>query len=83
MTNNDIVTRLSVVRNILKDEIDEWVTTGHESSSYFQAYGPEMENAINRLEKVINYFESHAKFDNELAAAYNEGWPDFVDGDII
>ena len=36
-----------------------------------------------KVEELIRYFESHAKFDKELKETYNEGWPDFVDGDIV
>jgi len=39
--------------------------------------------SVYDIEELIAYFESRVKFKKELSEAYNDGWPDFVDGDII
>jgi len=80
MTNQEVVKLLAYVRDTIEDDFNDWQQT--ESNNYL-AYGPAHKDALKDLERLLSYFESHAKFEKELSRVYNEGWPDFVDGDIV
>jgi len=82
MTNQQIANLLASIKNTIEDDLKEWNPEDSNSNNYF-AYGPAHKEAIKDLKRLISYFDSHAKFEKELSEAYNEGWPDFVDGDII
>jgi len=80
MTNQQIVNLLESIKNTIEDDLKGWSDVNTNS---YVAYGPSHADAVIDLERLLSYFNSHAKFEKELAEAYNEGWPDFVDGDII
>jgi hypothetical protein len=80
MKDQEILDKLTTVSDLINEEFKDW--NRYESSMYM-AYGPSMLTVMETLKELRKYFESHAKFEKELKEAYNEGWPDFVDGDII
>lgn len=82
MTNQEIAKLLTYVRDTIKNDLNDWDPKDSNSNNYF-AYGPAHKEAVKDLERLLSYFNSHAKFEKELSEAYSEGWPDFVDGDII
>jgi hypothetical protein len=68
--------------NLINEEYKDWDPKDSNSNDYL-AYGPSMAIVLAELESLRKYFYAEAKFDRDMAEAYNEGWPDFVDGDII
>jgi len=80
MTNEEVAKKLNTALMALESELEDWFPN---QSNQFVAYGPNIHECKEILAEILPYFESHAKFEKELAEAYNEGWPDFVDGDIL
>ena len=80
MTNQQIANLLTSIKNTIEDDLKDWNDINTNS---YVAYGPSHADAVTDLERLLSYFNSHAKFEKELKEAYNEGWPDFVDGDIV
>jgi len=79
MTDEEVVKLLAYIRDTIEDDLKYW--NDKVSNSYF-AYGPSHADALKDLEKLLNHFESHAKFEKNLSEAYSSSWPDFVDGNI-
>ena len=80
MTNQQIARLLTNIKGTIENDLNDW---NDASTNSYVAYGPAHADAVVDLNRLISYFNSHAKFEKELAEAYNEGWPDFVDGDIV
>lgn len=82
MTSQQITNLLVNIKKTIEDDLKDWNPKDSNSNNYL-AYGPTHKDAVKNIEKILNYFNSDIKFEKELAKAYNEDWPDFVDGDII